>query len=379
MAGGSETKDLVSALVRSRAAVTESACTPEQQRLIGAILAEIDRAVAALDPLHAASVPLTSLDDAVQAPEADVEALRREVERLRALAQRERGLLETVLTHSPHGIIVSDEGGRLTLQNRAAERIWAGSATAENVDGWGRYRAFHADGRPYEAGDWSMARSLSSGEIVDAEEVRFQRFDGTHGVLLGSAAPVYGPGGRITGAVSTFADITRFKQLERDMRFIGDASAELAGLTLDYEGTLDRVVRLAVPRLADWAIIDLAEAFYDGPAGAHRPGAFHRAAAAHASAARAAMSERLLFDHGLRAETAEAAREAARRIVEVVGQMMEAALDPRYEALLGRLGEGAAISVPLGARDRTLGFLTLVCVESGRSFGPDEAALARQF
>src|SRR5580704_7532539 len=148
MTGCSE--DLVSALVRSRAAVVEEARTPEQQRLIGATLAEIDRALAAIDPLHAASAPLTPLDGAVQAPEADVEALRREIERLRALAQRERGLLETVLTHSPHGIIVSDDAGRLTLQNRAAERIWAGSATAENVEGWGRYRAFHADGRPYE-------------------------------------------------------------------------------------------------------------------------------------------------------------------------------------------------------------------------------------
>src|ERR1700679_483857 len=137
MTGGTETKLLVSALLRSRAAVAEAARTPEQQRLIGAILAEIDRTVAALDPLHATSAPLTPLDGAVQASEEDVEALRREVERLRALAQRERGLLETVLTHSPHGIIVSDDGGRLTLQNRAAERIWAGSATASSVEGWG--------------------------------------------------------------------------------------------------------------------------------------------------------------------------------------------------------------------------------------------------
>jgi PAS domain S-box-containing protein len=383
MVGGNDTKELVSTLVRSRAAVAESARTPDQQRLIGAILAEIDRAVAALDPQHGASAPLTPLDAAVQAPEADVEALRREVERLRALAQRERGVLETVLTYSPHGIIVSDESGRLVLHNRASERIWAGSATAHDVEGWGRYRAFHADGRPYEPGDWSMARSLSSGEVVDAEEVHFQRFDGTHGVLLGSAAPVYGPDGRITGAVSTFADITRFKELERDMRFIGDASAELAGLALDYEGTLDRVAHLAVPRLADWAVIDLAETFYDGPPGAARGGAcgaFRRAAAAHASPSRASMAERLLLDHRLREETADAALAGASGIAaEVVGQMKEAAQDPDYEALLAKLGEAGAVSLPLRARDRTLGTMTLVCAESGRTFGPDEARLARQF
>ncbi len=223
MAGGNETKALVSALLRARAAVTGATTAPEQQRLVGPILAEIDRGIAALDPNHAATAPLTSLDaTTAPIPEQDVEAMRREIERLRALVQADRGLLEAVLTHTPHGILVCDERGRIYLQNRAAERIWAGSATtADGVSAWGQYRAFHDDGRPYEAGDWSMARSLSRGETIDAEEVHFQRFDGTHGILLGSAAPIYGPDGQVAGALSTFADITRFKQLERDLRVRG--------------------------------------------------------------------------------------------------------------------------------------------------------------
>ena len=219
MAGLHEATPLVGALLRARAAVVESAQTPEHQRLIGPILAEIDRGIAGLAPLHTASAPLTPLDGTTAPiPEQEVEALRREVERLRALAQSDRGLLEAVLGHTPHGILVCDAGGKITLQNRASERIWAGSATADTVSGWGQYRAYHPDGTAFAANDWSMARSLTRGEIIDAEEVHFQRFDGTHGILLGSAAPVYGPDGAIAGAISTFADITRFKQLERDLR-----------------------------------------------------------------------------------------------------------------------------------------------------------------
>jgi hypothetical protein len=82
-----------------------------------------------------------------------------------------------------------------------------------------------------------MARALSKGETVDAEEVHFQRFDGSHGVLLGSAAPVFGVNGAVTGAVSIFADITHFKRLEQALRlveeqrrFIGDASFFLTSL-----------------------------------------------------------------------------------------------------------------------------------------------------
>ncbi len=103
---------------------------------------------------------------------------------------------------------MSDAEGRLILHNRAAERIWAGSSTAANVEGWAKYRAFHADGRPYEAGDWSMARCLSKGETTLEGETHFQRFDDSHGTLLGSAAPIFDANGTLIGAVSVFADIT---------------------------------------------------------------------------------------------------------------------------------------------------------------------------
>jgi PAS domain S-box-containing protein len=147
----------------------------------------------------------------------ELEALRREIERWHVLAGGDRGLLEALLHHSPHGIIVCDSAGKFVLQNRAAERIWAGSATIHGVQGWGQYRAFHPDGRPYEAEDWSMARCLSRREIVEAEEVHFQRFDGTHGILLGSCAPIFNAKGELEGALSVFADITPLKEAEERM------------------------------------------------------------------------------------------------------------------------------------------------------------------
>jgi PAS domain S-box-containing protein len=147
-----------------------------------------------------------------------IEALSREVERLRVLASRERGLVEAILTHSPHGIIVSDLQGKLILQNKAAEKIWAGSATADNVAAWGKYRAFHADGRPFEPTDWSMARAVAHQETTEAEEIHFQRFDGVHGVLIGSAGPIFKADGQLAGALSIFTDVTRLKQQDEELR-----------------------------------------------------------------------------------------------------------------------------------------------------------------
>ena len=174
----------------------------------------------------------------------ELEALRRENERLRLVAAHDRSVLDVVLEQSPHGVIMCDAEGKLILQNEAAERIWAGSATADSVEEWGQYRAFHADGRPFKGEDWAMARCLTSREVVHSEEFHIQRFDGSYGWLLGSSAPLVSDDGELLGAVSVFADITRFKHLDaanqrRALEINDDVvqSVSAAKLSLELERT----------------------------------------------------------------------------------------------------------------------------------------------
>ena len=150
--------------------------------------------------------------------EQHIESLRREVERLTLLGSQDRGLIESILDASPYGIIVSDAHGKLILQSKAAERIWAGSASASDIADWGKYRGFHADGRPYEGGDWAMARCLLAGETVEPEETRIQRFDDSFGILLGGSAPIRDAAGSLVGAVAIFADVTKLKETEEELR-----------------------------------------------------------------------------------------------------------------------------------------------------------------
>ncbi|WP_437743691.1 ATP-binding protein [Sorangium sp. So ce1504] len=173
----------------------------------------------------------------------DIEALKRELERLRAVGSRDRGWLDAVLEHSPHGVILCDASGKLVLHNRAAERIWAGSASTESINDWTLYRAFHEDGRPYEAKDWAMARAMSERQVIESEETRIQRFDGTYGMVLGSAAPIIGPGGELEGGISVFADISRLKQVEAER---GELAAQLTKRVEE----LDRRARLTQALLA---------------------------------------------------------------------------------------------------------------------------------
>jgi len=61
------------------------------------------------------------------------------------------------------------------------------------------------------------------------------------------------------------------------LRFLAEASEQL-GESLDYDLTLSRVTRLAVPYLADWCTVDLLEP----------DGRIHRVTAAQDAASRAA-------------------------------------------------------------------------------------------
>ncbi len=146
-----------------------------------------------------------------------LDALASELDRARRTGPRDRALLDALLNLSPQGVLACDTAGRMTVSSRGAEQIWRGAPRAESVGDWRRYRAFHPDGRPFEPEDWSMARALRTGEATPPEEIAFERFDGTRGVMLASAAPMRGPAGEIVGAVGVFADITELKHLQDEL------------------------------------------------------------------------------------------------------------------------------------------------------------------
>jgi PAS domain S-box-containing protein len=208
----SSPRSLRERLHEARSALADVA--PADGPLVAPVLAQIERALARIEVMGAEGDAA-----ATSTPPAPLqrESLHEALERLTPSGERS-GLLDAVLNQSPHGILIADADGKLILQNPAAERIWAGSAAADDIEGWGQYRAFHPDGRPYEAHDWSMARSLSEGVVNEAREIHFLRFDGTHGYMIGSSAPIFGAQQRVIGAVSVFADITRLKHVEEALR-----------------------------------------------------------------------------------------------------------------------------------------------------------------
>lgn len=160
--------------------------------------------------------------------------------------------------------------------------------------------------------------------------------------------------------------------MQSDLSFLVNAGSLLAS-SLDYPKTLERVARLAVPKFADWCVVDLIE--NEG---------LRRLAVAHADPAKEAMAKeyqrRYPADPDAPAGAANVLRTGEPEIYrEITDEMLHAAaLDPPHLELLRGLGLKSVIIVPLKVWDRTLGVITFVSAESGRVYGEIDLFMAEE-
>lgn len=165
----------------------------------------------------------------------------------------------------------------------------------------------------------------------------------------------------------------RLEEVRRHLGFLADASAVL-GSSLDYETTLTSVARLAVPELADWCVIDVLGA----------DGSVRRVAAVCADPAKETLADELRHSYPARPDRDEGTAKVLRTgrselVTEVDDAWLDGiAPDDRQLEILAALDLRSNILVPLVARGRTLGVLTLATAESGRRYGEPELRLAEE-
>jgi len=149
-------------------------------------------------------------------------------------------------------------------------------------------------------------------------------------------------------------------------RFLAEAGRILAS-SLDYQATLTSAARLAVPRLADWCVVDIVA----------EDGTLQRLAIAHVDpelvALVRALHERYPPNPHSRRGVINVIRTAEPEIVdEVLDEwLVRMARDDNHLAALRRLQLKSYMCVPLVAKGRTLGAITFVSVTTGRYSGDD--------
>jgi len=187
------------------------------------------------------------------------------------------------------------------------------------------------------------------------------------------AAPLHDEDGRPVAAVTIIEDITRERTAELRDRFLARATETLMS-SLDYEETLRNVAWLAVPEVADWCAVELVD----------ERGTRQRVAVAHRDPAKLELAERL---RGFEPEELDPNRGVGRILRTGASELYQdipdealamAAINDEHLTLLRSLGFRSVMLVPLRARGRTFGVMTLVTAESMRRFAEADLEFAEQ-
>ncbi|MCP3136871.1 ATP-binding protein [Pyxidicoccus xibeiensis] len=300
-------------------------------------------------------------------------------------------LLECENEATLDGILILSNDGRVVSHNRRLLELWGLTPDALRRGGSARTLLPLAAQHVREPARFlDLVRKLLStpeGTYTDEFTVR----DGRHLELF--SAPLLDEDGRLFGRGWYFRDITQRRRAEAERAgllareqaarqaaeaarlrssFLAEASRRLAG-HLDAEKALAQAAELAVPFLSDWCVALLVE-----------DDALSVRAAAHSGPAG---SERVRTLRGLRVplDVPEGAPLVARtgRSARMRGGGTAALplaplglREPEHLELLQRLGVCAWLAVPLVARGRTLGVLTLVSTGEAHCWSAEDVELA---
>lgn len=274
----------------------------------------------------------------------DVTERKRAEEALRESEKR----LRAILDNTTAVISLLDSQERYIFVNRQWETLFHHSR--DEVAGRTAYSIF-----PEEIADafHEGNQAILQTHIPSKQEEVAPHDDGPH-TYITLKFPLIDSTGAPYGLCSISTDITERKQMEEAQRFLAEASRELV-TSFDYESTLRRVAELAVPTLAELCVIFVQE----------KDASLRPVAVADTSLARARCVREFLqlhlpapdAPHGpswvMSTGRSEFSQEAPGLLGHAVTQ------ERRWDAVRALQGR-PAISVPLQARGRCLGVLSLI-------------------
>ncbi len=289
-----------------------------------------------------------------------------------------RARLATTLRSIGDAVIATDVHGAITMMNPVAERAtqWS-EAEARGRPLAEVFRIVNEHTRAIVQSP--VDKVLELGAIVGlANHTVLVRRDGTELPIEDSGAPIRAEGAPVEGVVLVFRDVAEQKAEETRRTFLAEATSTLAE-SLDYQVTLAKAARLAVPRLADWCAVDIVD-------GSPLP---KRLAVAHVDPAKVKYAHEVEqkypadpnaptgLPHVLRTGKSELYSDIPDELLVAVTK------DAEHLRVARELGLRSAMIVPLLARGRTLGAITFAMAESGRRYDADDLAfaedLARRF
>ena len=287
-------------------------------------------------------------------------------ESLRESEERFRLMVEGV---KDYAIFMLDPGGCVTTWNDGAERI-EGYSEKEIL---GRHFSTFYPEEDVERGhpEDVLRAALAEGRYV--EEGLHVREDGFRFWASAVITTLRDRKGHLKGFSMVVHDTTERKRADDVLRFLAESSATLSS-SLDYRDTLANVARLAVPTLADWCAVDVME----------EDGTVERLAVEHSDPEKAALAYELQERYPSDPEMTRGVGKVLRTnepdmMAEIPEELLDqAAMDVEHRTIMRELGLRSYMVVPMVARGRSHGAITLVSAESGRRYEETDLRLAEE-
>ena len=316
---------------------------------------------------------IQTLSDLAAAATSEIELTRTVAVAHRAAEDAERAAKERdeFLNATLDGVYTLDRNGICLFANRACKRLLGyepEDMVGKNIHELVHYK--HADGSPYPESECPITRAARAGVAVHtADEVLWTSNDTPLPVAYASS-PVFREGDLI-GAVVRFTDITEMRRAQNGLTLLAESGKELSS-SLDLDATLSAVAGLALPELADMAMLDLVQ-----------DGAIRRIAASHVDSQLAEIFERArdyppdLNEEGLQAEVIRTGH--SMMISTLDDEWIERSARGRQHAdLMKAMNIGSIAIVPLRTHRDVLGALSLVRSANRPAFDHADCDLAEE-
>jgi len=242
--------------------------------------------------------------------------------------------------------------------------------TRRTNDGWSWPDVLHPDDVARTIAVWE--ESLRTGAPYEME-ARYRGADGSYRWFLGRATALRDPNGVVVRWFGSCTDIDQHKRSEDATRFLSEVSETLTRMVLLSDSALTAVAELAVPRFADWCVIDLLHGT-----------AIRRVAIVHSDPKKVELAWRVSrrFPKRIDASAGIPAvmRDGASRLFQSVTPDTLAHLieEPEQLEMVRELGFCSWLTVPLRIDRQTVGTITMLSAESGRRFDASDVAVAEE-
>lgn len=183
-------------------------------------------------------------------------------------SEEQRRILDAIMTNVPEGITIAEGPdvqvrmiSRFGLESLGLDPDAALGSTTENHPEV--FRVVDPEtGEARDPATLPLRRAITTGEPVVNEQLTVERTDGYRAELLANAAPIRDAGGKVTGGVLAWRDVTPLMDVERKLdealrgeREARRAAEEASRLKDQFLGTVSHELRTPLNAVLGWAQI----------------------------------------------------------------------------------------------------------------------------